>query len=194
MKRADKLNLKGRMRNDEFTAIAIGLVSSLYNAAFRLTRAEHDAEDLVQDTYAYAFEHANELRSPAAAKTWLLRILYHRFISLRRTSRARPELTVLEGGLEETAPAVEAAMRLERAAIARLSRPAIMTAVDKLSEEMRTAVVMCIVEGLSYQEIAEIMGCPVGTIRSRIARARGHLMRALTSEAAALGIGRERKK
>src|SRR5713226_658042 len=80
------------MRNDEFTAIALGLLSSLYNAAFRLTRDEHDAEDLVQDTYAYAFEHANELRSPAAAKTWLLRILYHRFISLRRTARARPEL------------------------------------------------------------------------------------------------------
>src|SRR6266851_1688589 len=76
------------MRNDEFTAIALGLLSSLYNAAFRLTRDEHDAEDLVQDTYAYAFEHANELRSPAAAKTWLLRILYHRFISLRRTARA----------------------------------------------------------------------------------------------------------
>ncbi len=51
------------MRNDEFTAIALGLLSSLYNAAFRLTRDEHDAEDLVQDTYAYAFEHANELRT-----------------------------------------------------------------------------------------------------------------------------------
>jgi len=182
------------MRNDEFTAIAVGLVSSLYNAAFRLTRDEHDAQDLVQDTYAYAFEHANELRSLAASKTWLLRILYHRFISLRRTSRARPEFKLLEGGLQEAAAAVEAAMRLERTTIASLSRPAIMTAVDKLPEEMRTALVMCIVEGLSYQEIAEIMDCPVGTVRSRIARARGHLMRALASEAAALGIGKERKQ
>ncbi len=179
------------MHNDEFTAIAVGLVSSLYNAAFRLTHDEHDAEDLVQDMYAYAFEHAHELRSPAAAKTWLLRILYHRFISLRR--HARPDLKVLEGGLEEPA-AVEAAMRLERATIARLSRPAIIAAVDKLPEEMRTAVVMCIVEGLSYQEIAEIMDCPVGTVRSRIARARQQLMRALASEAAALGIGKERKQ
>ncbi len=109
------------MRNDEFTAITVGLVSSLYNAAFRLTRDEHDAEDLVQDMYAYAFEHANELRSPAAAKTWLLRILYHRFISLRRTSRARPELKVLDGGLEESSVAVEAALRLERATRRRAS-------------------------------------------------------------------------
>src|SRR6266849_3534605 len=169
------------MHHDEFAAIAVGLMSSLYNAAFRLSRDEHDAEDLVQDTYAYAFEHANELRSPAAAKTWLLRILYHRFISLRRTSRARPELKVLEG-------------RLERATLGRLSRPAITKAIERLPEELRTAVVMCDVEGFSYQEIAEIMDCPVGTVRSRIARAREHLIRALAAEAAALGIGRVRKQ
>jgi RNA polymerase sigma-70 factor (ECF subfamily) len=182
------------MHHDGFTAIAVGLVSSLYNAAFRLTRDERDAEDLVQDTYAYAFEHANELRSAAAAKTWLLRILYHRFISLRRTSRARPELKVLEGGLEESSVAVEAALRLERATIGRLSRPAITKALERLPEQLRTAVVMCDVEGFSYQEIAEIMACPVGTVRSRIARAREHLMRALAAEAAALGIGRISKQ
>lgn len=181
------------MRNDEFTAIAVGLVSLLYNAAFRLTRDGHDAEDLVQDTYTYAFAHANELRSPAAVKIWLLRILYHRFISLRRTLHARPELKVLEGGLEESA-AAEAAIHFEHATIARLSRPAIIAALEKLPEEMRTALLMCIVEGLPYQEIAEIMDCPVGTVRSRIARARGYLMRALAAEAVALGIGRERKQ
>ncbi len=182
------------MRKDEFTAIALGFVSPLFNTAFRLTRNEHDAEDLVQDTYVYAFEHANDLRSLAAAKTWLSQILYHRFVSLRRTSRARPKLKVLEGGLEESSVAVEAALRLERATIARLSRPAITKAVERLPEELRTAVVMCDVEGFSYQEIAEIMDCPVGTVRSRIARAREHLMRALAAEAAALGIGRVRKQ
>jgi RNA polymerase sigma-70 factor (ECF subfamily) len=67
------------MHRDEFIAIAVGLLSSLYNAAFRLTRDEDEAEDLVQDTYSYAFAHADELRSIAAAKPWLMRILYHRF-------------------------------------------------------------------------------------------------------------------
>ena len=180
------------MRKDEFTAIALGLLSSLYNAAFRLTRDEHDAEDLVQDTYAYAFEHANELRSLAASKTWLLRILYHRFISLRRTARSRPELKVLEGGLEESPAAVEVALRLERATIGRLSRPEITKTIERLPEELRTAVIMCDVEGFSYQEIAEIMDCPIGTVRSRIARAREQLMRALAAEAATLGIGSSR--
>ncbi len=182
------------MPKDEFTAIVLGLVSPLYNAAFRLTGDEQDAEDLVQDTYAYAFQHANDLRSLAASKTWIFRILYHRFISLRRAARARPELKVLEGGLGESSVAVEAAIRLERATIGRLSRPAITKAIERLPEELRTAVVMCDVEGFSYQEIAEIMDCPVGTVRSRIARAREHLMRGLAAEAAALGIGRVRKQ
>jgi RNA polymerase sigma-70 factor (ECF subfamily) len=57
---------------------------------------------------------------------------------------------------------------------------------------MRSALVMCVVDGMSYQEIAEIMECPIGKVRSRIARARGQLMHALATEAAALGIGKGR--
>lgn len=180
------------MDNDEFTGVAIGLLSSLYNAAVRLARDERDAEDLVQDTYAYAFAHANELRNFASAKAWLMRILYHRFITVRR--RARAELKVLEGGFQEAPSAIEAAISLERATIARLSRSAITAALDKLPEEMRTALLMYIVEGMSYQEIAQVVDCPVGTIRSRIARARLRLMNALAAEASALGIGRECKQ
>src|SRR6266851_1688588 len=107
---------------------------------------------------------------------------------------ARPELKVLEGGLEESSAAIEVALRLERATIARLSRATITKAIERLPEELRTAVVMCDIEGFSYQEIAEIMDCPVGTVRSRIARAREHLMRALAAEATTLGIGRVRKQ
>ncbi|MGH8011363.1 MAG: RNA polymerase sigma factor, partial [Candidatus Binataceae bacterium] len=175
------------MHSDEFRSIAVGLLSSLYNAAFRLTRDADAAEDLVQDTYTSALAHPDDLRSLAAAKAWLMRILYHRFISLRR--RERSELKVLEGGLEER-PASEVALSLERATIARLSRPAIRAALDKLPDEMRGALLMCVVEGMSYQEIAKIMDCPVGTVRSRIARARGQMTHMLAAEAAVLGIGR----
>jgi RNA polymerase sigma-70 factor, ECF subfamily len=180
-----------RMQSDQFKAIALGLLSSLYNSAFRLTRDPHDAEDLVQDTYAYAFAHAGELRNPAAAKAWLMRILYHRFISLRRA--ARPALRVVEGGSDEPL-AADPGPSLERSVIARLARPAISAALDKLPDEMRATLLMCVVEGMSYQEIAEVMDSPVGTVRSRIARARGRLMSALAAEAAALGIARESKR
>jgi RNA polymerase sigma-70 factor (ECF subfamily) len=179
------------MQSDQFKAIALGLLSSLYNAAFRLTRDPHDAEDLVQDTYAYAFAHANELRSPASAKAWLMRILYHRFISVRRHSRI--SLKVVERGTADSV-ATDPVPSLERAIIARLARTAISAALDKLPDEMRVTLLMCVVEGMSYEEIAQVMDCPVGTVRSRIARGRARLMSTLAAEAAALGIVKESKR
>ncbi|MGH7781223.1 MAG: RNA polymerase sigma factor [Candidatus Binataceae bacterium] len=178
------------MQSDQFKAIARGLLSSLYNAAFRLTRNPHDAEDLVQDTYAYAFAHAEELRSSASAKAWLIRILYHRFISARR--RSRISLKVVDGCSDDSV-APDPVPSFERAMIARLARPAISAALDKLPDEMRVTLLLCVVEGMSYEEIAQVMDCPVGTVRSRIARARVRLMSALAGEAAALGIIKQNK-
>lgn len=183
----------GNMRRDEFSAIALGALSALYNAAVRLTGNDHDAEDLVQETYLHAFEHADQLKNLAACKAWLFRIMRNRFISLHRTARARPELVLVEGELEKLPAAEEAALQLERAAIARMSRPAIAKALARLPQEMRTAVTMCDIEGFSYLEIAEIIPCPVGTVRSRIARAREQLVRALAVEAGAVGITLGRK-
>jgi len=168
-------------------------VSALYNAAVRLTGNDHDAEDLVQETYLHAFEHADELRSLAACKVWLFRIMRNRFISQYRTARARPELVLVEGELEKLPAADDAALQLERAALARMSRPAIEKALARLPEDMRTPVTMCDIEGFSYHDISEIVGCPIGTVRSRIARARGYLARALAVEAGSLGIAKGRK-
>jgi RNA polymerase sigma-70 factor, ECF subfamily len=182
-----------KMRRDEFSAIALGALSALYNAARRLTGNDHDAEELVQETYLHAFEHADQLKSLAACKVWLFRIMRNRFISLHRAARARPELVVVEGDLEKLPAADEVALQLERAAIARMSRAAIEKAIARLPEEMRATVTMCDIEGFSYHDISEIVGCPVGTVRSRIARAREQLVRALATEAGALGITRGRK-
>src|SRR3989442_1955179 len=177
----------------EFAAIPLGFLSALYNAAYRLTGSEVDAEDLVQDTYVEAFRHADQLRSLAECKPWLFRILRNRFLSAERRRRARPELVLVEGGVEavENPEALARLPQLERASIGRLARPAILQALGRLPEELRTAVLLCDLEGFTYQEIAEIMECPVGTVRSRIARARAHLVRQLAAQAAALGIGRE---
>lgn len=180
------------MPSDEFAAIAVGFLSALYNTAFRLTRDQREAEDLVQDTYVQAFRHAGELRSLAAARTWMFRIMYHRFVSNRRASRSRPEFTVLGGGLEESGG--DRCLALDPAAIARLSRPSIARAIEQLPDEWRYAFTMRVVEGFSYQEIAEMMDCPVGTVFSRISRARKQLMHALAVEAASFGIGKEHKR
>ena len=180
-------------RRDEFRTMVLGALSALYNAALRMVRSDQEAEDLVQETYLHAFEHAEQLESLAACKVWLFRIMRNCFISQRRSAHARPELVLIEGELEKSPAANETALQLERATLARFSRSAIENALGRLPEDMRTAVVMCDVEGFSYRDISEILGCPVGTVRSRVARARGHLMKALAAEAAALCFGKGRQ-
>ncbi len=179
-------------RREEFAAVALGFLSALYNAAHRLAGNEHDAEDLVQETYLEGFRRADQLRDLARCKGWLFRILRNRFLSAERGRRAGPELAVVEGGLEsaEAAVAYERLPQLERALIGRLARPAILQALGRLPEELRTAVLLCDLDGFNYEEIAEIMQCPVGTVRSRIARARTQLARRLATHAAGLGIGK----
>ena len=176
----------------EFAAVALGALSSLYNFAYRLVGNEADAEDLVQDTYVEAFRHAGQLRNLARCRAWLFRILRNRRVSRERMRRARPELIILEGGLEaaDGSIASETLPQLERAMVARLTRPSILHALATLPEDMRTALLLCDLEGFTYEEIADIMQCPIGTVRSRIARARAQLMRHLAPHAAALGIGK----
>jgi RNA polymerase sigma-70 factor (ECF subfamily) len=178
-------------RREEFAAVALSFLSALYNAAHRLAGNEHDAEDLVQETYLEGFRQADQLRDLAQCKPWLFRILRNRFLSAERRRRAG-QLVVVEGGFEnaEAAVAHERLPQLERALIGRLARPAILQALGRLPEDFRTAVLLCDVDGFSYEEIAEIMQCPVGTVRSRIARARMQLARRLAAHAASLGIGR----
>ena len=176
----------------EFAAVALGALSSLYNFAYRLVGNEADAEDLVQDTYVEAFQHAGQLRNLARCRAWLFRILRNRRVSRERMRRARPELIILEGGLEaaDGSMANETLPQLERAMVARLTRPSILHALATLPEDMRTALLLCDLEGFTYEEIADIMQCPIGTVRSRIARARAQLMRQLAPHAAARGIGK----
>lgn len=183
----------GSPNKNDFIRLALSALPELYNAAVRLTRNEHDAEDLVQDTYVQAFEHVDQLRNLGACKTWLFRIMHNEFLMLHRAGKTKPELLLVEGGLDEVEAVVEATLHLERSTVARLSREAITQALGRLPVELRTAVTMCDIEGFAYGEIAEIVGCPLGTIRSRIARARKHLMRALAAEAAALGLGKGRR-
>ncbi len=180
-------------RRDEFATAALGFLPVLYNAASRMTGNEQDAEDLTQEVYAEAFFHADQLRSITHCKAWLFRILRTRLLTRERKRSARPELVLVEGGVEaaEATTAPEAIQHLERGMLARLARPAIARALASIPEELRTAVLLCDLEGFTYEEIAEIMECPLGTVRSRIARARARLAKQLASHAVALGIAKE---
>jgi RNA polymerase sigma-70 factor (ECF subfamily) len=181
-------------RKEEFAALAVAALSPLYNAALRLTASDADAEDLVQETYAHAFAHADQLHDLGSIRAWLFRIMRNCSVSHYRAHRARPELTVIEGGAESIESSGEPVPDVQAEALARLSREAISRALAQLPEEFRSTIVMCDVEGFSYEEIAEAMECPIGTVRSRIARARAQLMRSLAGEAATLGIGARRRQ
>lgn len=168
-------------------------VDALYSAALRLTRNEVDAEDLVQDTLVRAYRFYDRFEAGTNFKAWLLRIQMNTFVNrYRRTVRER---NVLEGPM--ATPVGEGLMG--RATMRSLTDPVgdaqrrliaqeITRAFDELSDEARAMVLLADVEELSYKEIAKIIGCPIGTVMSRLHRARKQLQSSLQTQALQLGI------
>lgn len=174
-----------------FESAVVGLLPALYATARRLTRNETDAEDLVADTVARAWMGREQLRERAALRGWLFRILTHRFLTERRRTAARPRFESLP---EDDPAAAEPGFSLferlhqpfllwwgnpEQEFLDRLLREDLERAVDSLPEPFRVVVVLVDLEGFSYQEVADLLELPVGTVRSRLARGRGRLQEAL---------------
>jgi len=168
-------------------------LDSLYAAALRLTRSQVDAEDLVQDTLVRAYRFYERFEAGTNFKAWLLRIQMNTFVNrYRRTVRERQ---VFEGPMAR--PVGDGVM--SRATMRGLTDPVgdaqrklvareIARAFDELSEEARGMVLLADVEELSYKEIAEVVGCPIGTVMSRLHRARKQLQLSLQAQAVQLGI------
>jgi RNA polymerase sigma-70 factor (ECF subfamily) len=140
----------------------------LFNMALRMTGNRADALDATQDAFVAAFRRARSFRGDAAFGTWLYRIAINATQDLLR-KRAR-EMPAEE---DETSPVVrDASVRVEESAVARLD---LARALAELPEEYREAVVMHDLGGVPYEEIAQITGAPMGTVKSRISRGRRHL-------------------
>ena len=186
---------EGRVQYQEFATLAASYLTELYNAARRMTGESQEAEDLVQETYARALQTWRQLNDPARCRAWLYRIMRNLFVDTYRRRRTRPELVV-----EETDSAMDDESLSEWLAnpepevFRRLSAAELRQALTALPEELRTALVLCDVEGFTYPEIAEVMECPIGTVRSRIARARQKLLMKLREQTEAPTLGQEEKK
>jgi len=163
------------------------------DSPMRMTRDEAAAEDLVQDTVVKAVRARDQYQPGTNLKAWLLRILTNTFLNRHRRGGLEREL--FEG--PDATPLADrwigaATMRgmydPEREALVPLVEAEVRDALEALPEAFRLVVVLSDIEGLSYREIADTMGCPVGTVMSRLHRARRMLQESLRDQAVALGL------
>jgi RNA polymerase sigma-70 factor (ECF subfamily) len=177
--------LAAREKRAEFERQALVHTDALFGAAYRLTRNARDAEDLVQDSLLRAYRFWDSFEQDSNCKAWLLRIVTNTFINeYQRKKRSREVLDAASAEQDATDGVLmhaEASDRRspERALLERSVSDDVQRALESLPEDFRTAVVLCDVQGLSYKEIADIMGTPVGTVMSRLFRGRKLLAAAL---------------
>lgn len=173
-------------RRARFDAEALAQLDALYSFALKLTRGRDEAEDLVSDTLLRAFQRWEQYRLGSNIRAWLFTILYHAFVSRKRRIDAR-EVQPLED--EEGREIFEAVgdVNPEGTFYDSFVDQEIVDAIQALPEEYRAAVVMSDLHGLRYGEIAQVLGVPEGTIKSRLFRGRRLLQAKLRGYAEEMG-------
>ncbi|MEP6574049.1 MAG: sigma-70 family RNA polymerase sigma factor [Gemmatimonadota bacterium] len=180
---------------DAFEGMLSAVLGAAYTTALRLTGNTADAEDLVQEAALNAFRGFSSFEVGTNFKAWYFRILTNCFFSKHRQARRRPTTVdfddtpdlylfarSIESGLTAEIPDAAAAL------IEKLGTERVMEAMRELSEEYRIVCTLYFGEDFSYHEIADIIGCPVGTVRSRLHRGRKMLQKALWDVALESGI------
>lgn len=184
---------KNKKRQD-FEATVLPHLDALYGSALRLTRNARDAEDLIQETMLRAFRFWDSYDETSNCKGWLFRILTNTFINEYQRKKRSREIVLAAANEQRTVDGVLAqeAGRGQRTPEEVLLEGSLSEDVEKalatLPEDFRIVVLLCDVEDFSYKEIAEIVDCPVGTVMSRLHRARRLLKSQLSEFAKAEGI------
>jgi len=163
-------------RTSAFEAQALPLLASLYNLAMWLTRNSADAEDLVQETFLKALRGFESFESGTNFKAWMFRILHNTYLTSRSGLAARQTVAFedemdVEGMIDRQTP--------EMNLMALSDRAALQSAMEMLPPPLLEVIVLCDVEEMKYREIAGVLEIPIGTVMSRIARARAGLRAAL---------------
>jgi RNA polymerase sigma-70 factor (ECF subfamily) len=184
-------------RTARFEKDALVFTSQLYSAALRYTKNAHDAQDLVQDTYAKAFTSFHQFEPGTNLKAWLYRILTTTFINNYRKDQRRPLISGSELEDWQIADASSHTSNLGKSAedevLENIADKDVKDALAAMPEEFRMAVYLSDVEGFSYKEIAEIMEVPTGTVMSRLHRGRKLLKESLSTYAKERGFNTDPK-
>lgn len=179
----------------DFEALLRSVLRPAFGAALRLTANRHDAEDLVQDAALLCFRSFGTFRPGTNFKAWFFRILMNCFYSRHRRRRSECSMHDLEDAHELYLYARTAEVGLHgpstdpaKLAIGQIASEDIAKALESLPEEYRTVCTLYFVEDFAYQEIADVLGIPVGTVRSRLHRGRRMLQKRLWQLAEDQGI------
>lgn len=165
-------------------------INSMYNFAYRLTLDPDDAKDLLQDTYLKAFRFIDSFQQGTNAKAWLFRILKNSFINDYRKKSKEPSKVDYQEvesyyNSEDVDRQITPDLRVE--ALQDMIGDEISIALNSLDVDFRTVIILCDLEGFKYEEMAKILDIPIGTVRSRLHRARNLLKEKLSEYARKMG-------
>lgn len=193
---------EGHLDREAFAVRVDALMDRLYGTALRLTRNRDDAEDIVAEAVGMAWRRRSDLRDPERFDGWLFRILNNTFVSWLRRRRSREDQEISTEG-EDCDARSDGDFALfahlhqpfllwwgtpEDELLNRVLREDIQHALDQLPQDFRIAMMLVEVQGHTYREVAEMLDIPVGTVRSRLSRARSLLQRALWEQARDAGL------
>ena len=185
------INTEVEIDVEKFETAALEHMDSLYRYALYMAENESDAQDLVQDTYLRAYRFFDKFEEGTNCKAWLLTILKNTFINTVRRDRKHSQ-NIRLSEMEDRGVELSVDANPEDMIFGSLFDDDITTAMDSLNVECKTVVLLADVEGLSYKEIARVVGCPIGTVMSRLCRGRRLLRKKLQEYATQYGYAGSR--
>lgn len=183
---------------EQFQKEAFPFMDEMYASALRLTRQPQNAEDLVSEVYTRAWKAYEQFEPGTNMRAWLYRILTNAYINQYRKKQREPGIVPLDqphGGNPEGAEGgtlydklADTAAKPDEALATRFLDRDIRQAIDSLPEEFRAVVLLCDVQSFSYQDTADMLEIPIGTVRSRLFRGRRLLQKILWDQAVSAGV------
>ncbi|MCZ7601877.1 MAG: sigma-70 family RNA polymerase sigma factor [Ignavibacteriales bacterium] len=168
----------------DFETEALPHLDALYNFALKMTADSDEADDLVQETFLRAFRFFDKFEKGTNSKAWLFRIMKNTFINDYRKDSREPnkvDYDDIQNFYENIKASDVKTQHVEQDVFSSLLDDEVTKAISELPEDFRTVVILSDIEGFSYEEIADFVDCPVGTVRSRLHRARKMLFTTLYS-------------